>query len=316
MSTDLEELKKQGETGNLKAARDALMALTTEDPLNKNAWELLASISEDPYIRAECYRHLLQIDPGDRQAATRLLEVSAQIQSASPLEKPIHEFDPILYCKRCGGSAEVHFVGDLHDKRAICSYCGTEVDLPDSYSRIQKLREHRTLPGGSEQPIEKTVVETRHDGTSDTGAFENYPPELQKIIQTLKEKGPEAFTQEHLKGPKEYRIKEKSDPGGTEAEDLQASQEQDIEPSEESPDSQAIQTGTETIKEKNRSIFTLPFFKRKTGDRKRRSLSIEELVLLSGDPLPPEERRNCPNPRCEAVISKSVTQCPWCGEQL
>lgn len=43
-------------------------------------------------------------------------------------------------------------------------------------------------------------------------------------------------------------------------------------------------------------------------------LDYNEIVRLAGDPLPEDERRNCP--KCEAVISRDAKRCEWCGQNL
>ena len=50
------------------------------------------------------------------------------------------------------------------------------------------------------------------------------------------------------------------------------------------------------------------------GVRKVADLTPEEILRLAGDPLPEQERRNCPN--CDAVISRSAERCEWCGQIL
>lgn len=316
MTTDLEDIRNQINGGDIQEARHSLQAITTEEPLNANAWELLADISDDPNERAECYRRILQIDPGNRQIAVKLLEITGETQDFQPQKRSNQAYDPIIYCKQCGGPAEVHFVGDLQDKRAICSYCGTEVDLPDSYQRIQRLREHQRLPGGGDRTIEKTVIETRQDGIPGESDYETYPPDLKKIIQILSEKGTADISEEQLKELHESGITLSFDTDRLDPEKLQALQEQHGEILEDLPESGITHTQTKITQEKSRSFLKLPFFKRKSGKRDRRRLSLEEIVMLKGDPLPPEDRRNCPNPGCGAVISKSATECPWCGKSL
>ena len=100
MTTELEEIKRQIKSGDLEAARRLLDSFTSADPLNTNAWVLLASISEDPNERAECYRHILQIDPGNRPIAAKLLDISSQILEASPQEMPAEGYDPRLAARR------------------------------------------------------------------------------------------------------------------------------------------------------------------------------------------------------------------------
>jgi hypothetical protein len=38
----------------------------------------------------------------------------------------------------------VRFVGELRDKRAVCRHCGSQVDLPDTYRRVQRRHEQES----------------------------------------------------------------------------------------------------------------------------------------------------------------------------
>ena len=49
-------------------------------------------------------------------------------------------------------------------------------------------------------------------------------------------------------------------------------------------------------------------------DQEIRPLSADEIIELAGGAMPPKERRNCP--KCEAVISRRETRCPWCSTPL
>jgi hypothetical protein len=42
--------------------------------------------------------------------------------------------------------------------------------------------------------------------------------------------------------------------------------------------------------------------------------SVETIIRAAGEPLPPEERRRCP--QCDATISKYATRCVWCDAWL
>ena len=44
------------------------------------------------------------------------------------------------------------------------------------------------------------------------------------------------------------------------------------------------------------------------------TLSTDEIIHLAGGPLPPEERRKCP--QCGATISKRASWCQWCGARF
>lgn len=43
-------------------------------------------------------------------------------------------------------------------------------------------------------------------------------------------------------------------------------------------------------------------------------LSPDDVIQLAGGPLPPEERRACP--QCGAVVPRSAEKCAWCGASL
>jgi len=48
-------------------------------------------------------------------------------------------------CPNCGGNLEIHFIGELKDKWAVCPYCQTRIDIPDAYQRIEHVtEEHET----------------------------------------------------------------------------------------------------------------------------------------------------------------------------
>ena len=56
----------------------------------------------------------------------------------------------------------VRLVGRLQDKRALCQHCGTEIDLSDSYQRVehQHEKEHHLT---HTRTVDRTVIETRSD---------------------------------------------------------------------------------------------------------------------------------------------------------
>jgi hypothetical protein len=50
------------------------------------------------------------------------------------------------------------------------------------------------------------------------------------------------------------------------------------------------------------------------GFKRVGELTPDEILRLAGNPLPENERRNCPN--CDAVVSLESTRCEWCGKAL
>jgi hypothetical protein len=81
-----------------------------------------------------------------------------------------------LICSQCGAGMTVYFAGELHDKRAKCPYCGTEIDIPDAFSRA--VVEKRAGFGQILPETDVTIYERRADnnGAMVTSA------EIEKLI--------------------------------------------------------------------------------------------------------------------------------------
>ena len=188
-----------------------------------------------------------------------------------------------MRCPQCGGNMEVRFLGELRDKRAVCCRCQTEVDLPDSYRRVQTKRSHKQDIMGS-HTLEETIIETRHDGELSEKISETLPPELQEILQIT--------TQE----------------GG-----IYTSSEQKSQASE----SALIRTEGRNKGFLSRLLSRIGVFSKKGVEEVDHNLvDAEDIVRLAGGGLSPEESRTCPNPTCGARIHKDADRCPWCGEAL
>ena len=97
------------------------------------------------------------MDRGRRQIEEKL----QQLTQGTSQESSHPETQP-LGCPHCGGAMEVRFVGDLRDKCAACQYCGTELDLPDTYQQVRRQQEREKRPWGT-RTVETTVIETRSD---------------------------------------------------------------------------------------------------------------------------------------------------------
>ena len=108
-----------------------------KDPDDLNAWEGIMALVDDPGKKSDCQKQIDRIIM-KRQASG-------------------------LICPQCGGGMAVYFAGELHDKRAKCPYCGTEVDIPDTYSRTEV--ETRTGFGQFLPDTKVTVFERRTDNS-------------------------------------------------------------------------------------------------------------------------------------------------------
>ncbi len=73
----LDSIRHQINCGERQEARIRLAGLLEVEPDNADAWALLAILVTHPAEQARCYREILRIDPGDRQAALWLEALGA-----------------------------------------------------------------------------------------------------------------------------------------------------------------------------------------------------------------------------------------------
>jgi hypothetical protein len=192
MSTDpLDEVQRSASAGDVEGARNGLVRVLRADPQNIAAWELLATLVDDPDKRASCYRQILRIDPGNSQIAARLAALANQAPAASAEETSSIGKPRTLRCQQCGGAMEVRFAGELRDKRAVCGFCGSEIDLPDAFQRVETQHDHQHRPWGS-HTVDTLLVETRIDYGADRQPAQD-TPDIDEIRQLLREKGPDAL---------------------------------------------------------------------------------------------------------------------------
>lgn len=128
------------------------------DPNDLTAWKSLLELMDDPIRKRDCQAQIDRILAGQQS--------------------------PII-CPQCGAGMNVYFAGELHDKRAKCPFCGTEIDIPDSYSKV--VIEKR--PGQVLPETEAVVYERRFDNN---GAS----IDVEEINQLVMEKGLAAARQE------------------------------------------------------------------------------------------------------------------------
>lgn len=73
----LDSIRHQINSGERQEARIRLVGLLEAEPDNADAWALLAILLTHPAEQARCYREILRIDPGNRQAALWLEALGA-----------------------------------------------------------------------------------------------------------------------------------------------------------------------------------------------------------------------------------------------
>ena len=142
-----------------------------KNPNDLDAWKAISEMVDDPKKKKDCQE---QID-----------RIMAKQQS------------PII-CPQCGAGMTVYFAGELHDKRAKCPYCGTDVDIPDSFSRT--VVENKTGFGHLLPETNVTTYERRADNNGATITSD----EIDKLIM---EKGLIAARKElEARGIKDLKI--------------------------------------------------------------------------------------------------------------
>ncbi|MFC1878973.1 tetratricopeptide repeat protein [Chloroflexota bacterium] len=81
----LEKAQRQVENDESQEAQQTLAAILHSDPFNIRAWELMAEAVDDPVKQADCYRRILQLDPGNKPASFKLAELT---------DRPAHQPPP------------------------------------------------------------------------------------------------------------------------------------------------------------------------------------------------------------------------------
>jgi hypothetical protein len=303
-SHQLDAIKQLIDAGENQRAQSELLEILQADPANLPAWELLAGLLDDADKQADCYRQILRVDPQHTQAAAKLAALTGKAQTLSSQEATGTEKTPNLLCQQCGGMMEIRLVGRLRDKRAICPYCGSQVDLPDTYQRVERQREEERRPW-HRRSVDTVTVETR----SEPGAQDPpYPlePEIEALLARLREQGL----------------------AGLDDETIQKLKALGIEPSTDIISHTRVQVVTEDQGWLADLLHKLGvdrwgdinIIHRQSPDGvedtrlQAGQLSADDIVRMAGESLPPKERRKCPE--CGAVVSHRAAKCAWCGATL
>lgn len=313
MATQLDSIKDQFNSGDIKEAKNKLITLLVEEPKNTDAWALLRSLFDDPGEQADCYRQILLIDPFNRQAADNLLKLSSQVPTPYPQDVSVQDDSVVLECGYCGAPMEeMQFDGELRAKGVICLYCGREVELTDSFSPVDKKGEYEQQSWGN-QMVKKTDIENRREGKIHHDDFDSLPPEIQELLRILIKLGPIALGEQDLQKLQESGVNLSVVASATNSENNQEHSFDDI---ASLLTSHSTETVFNEMEYEDDQPSRFPFLFRRKRRPKIRPLTTSEIIKMAGDPLPPDKRRECPNPKCGAVIAKSAKKCSWCGEAL
>jgi len=163
----LDAIRHQINAGDRQEARVALVGLLDAEPDNADAWAVLAILLTHPAEQARCYREILRINPGDRQAELWLKSLA----STPTAQKPSG-----WSCPRCGGMVSASAQQGAPGERTICPYCGFHVKPPDApedeeppglpsdpgEEELEQILDSVSLPGdGSQYPAREPVIPQR-----------------------------------------------------------------------------------------------------------------------------------------------------------
>jgi hypothetical protein len=220
----------------------------------------------------------------------------------------------ILRCPQCGGELEVQFVGDMRDKRAFCRHCGTEIDIPDTYQRVNKKRSSEWKISGM-QSVEDTLIESRSDRSENSNESKPLPPEIQKIMKQIKKRGVEAINAQSLRTLKFHGVRLSFDSDALTPEVLEALKGKNFDLSY-GQDSQSEKTlFIRTIKQ-TPGFFEILFNGKHELRDQNPLLDTEKTVKIFGIAPAPGDTIKCPNPKCDAKIPKTAMKCSWCGWEI
>lgn len=298
MGTDLDAIRHRINAGDREGAKRELAELLDVDSDNADAWALLAILLKEPAEQAECYRQILRIDPENRQAAAWLKALRPQILESAVPEGPTQGEGRTLQCQECGGVTEVRFVGELHEKRVFCPYCGSLIDLPDSFVGVERRREQEQLPEGGIRSIDAVLIETRRDRVPG----ETVSPERDEIDKVLRDLDLPDVGDEAVGQVRDRALGTSTGMEGVRHAGARREERSFLDRLLGRRGTRAAEDELETDLDRGEEVS-------RAG-----SLHPEDIIRLAGGPLPEEERRKCP--RCRAVVSRSESRCPWCSALL
>lgn len=301
----LDSIRQHLEAGDQDAARRELVAALRANPQDVSCWELLAMLLADPARQADCYRQILRIDPQHGQAAASLAALTTEAPSEPSHDAPAAKEGPALRCQGCGGTLDIRFVGEMRDKRAVCPFCGNEVDLPDAFQRVERRRDHEQRPWGS-RTVDTLYVETRVDHDSE-GQSAHPVRDIDEIRQTLREKGPGGLDEETVNKLNDagftvstgattgVRTHISGDIGRGAGRLLERSGVYSFDGELDIPTGKAILSPEDVSSVQGR-------------------LDPEHVIRMAGGAPPIEKRAKCPG--CAAVVPRDASRCEWCGADL
>lgn len=265
---------------NVRVNTDGIVEVTAElDDQPLNVFRLPGGTAKVPLVMEEARQNrgdkledekgVAQIDDQSDEALGKASQTSADDPGADTL------------CEQCGGTMEIRIVGEMRGRQMVCTYCGSEADIPYAYLRVSHKSEYEDKSRESDK-AESVDVETRRDNLPGLQPFGDNP-KVEELSELIKQGRLEGVDEETIELLKKHGF--------------------DI-PTE---GKSSVVSAIRRLDNQNEDMKN----KRPRGYI---PLTPREILELAGEPLSAEERRNCP--KCEAVISRFAKQCPWCSVSL
>jgi hypothetical protein len=319
MVTELEPIIQHINLGNYETAERALESFLLHNPKIIDAWMLLGQLSDDPLRKAECFRQVLVIDPGNLRAEKRLEAVEKQIKELASDQPAQPKANGPIRCPHCEAVMEIRLNGSEESEHAFCVYCGTEVDLAESSRQKSRLTLEQRLRG--QLAAGEIINDASSNGHANLKVNGSVPPELVELLEILKRDGPDGITRSLLDNLRTAGIDITFNPRAINPEVLSELQNGEYDPSQVTRYTRSLRSVLLGLDEENGRSHTEMLAGLGIVINTHESLTGADLVALDalsslGNPLSHDESRKCPNPTCGAVVRRETKSCPWCGREL
>lgn len=279
--------------GHKPKVQEELVTLLQGQPDNLAGWALLAAVADDTVHKADCYRQMLRLDPGNLAALAALQAIPPEEASTTQpdtrsqtLLQPGLREDGTLVCPQCGAVMEIR-TNEEEEKHAFCPGCGATASLPASFrgaeigsrpldsAALAKDAANQVPVEDQPAPSQAPADPDQHRGAQTTLPLEDEDALIAEIVRSrLPQRAPVPTPKDSgLLSRLAHRLRREPPPPTLAAAgpDLQLAAAQD-------------------------------------------PLDPDVVLELAGGPLAAQERVQCP--ACGATVSRKQDRCPWCSAPL
>ena len=208
---------------------------------------------------------------------------------------------------------QIKHIGQKKAPRAVCAFCGTQLDLPDTFKRESDLAQD---PGFSSSPQTDGITDQIHrDGHLEVEDSASIPPEVQDLVVILKNKGFKGIDTDFLQKLLSSGISLTVDQENSDPDMLTGSQQIHSDPPGDSHSSSSKMIPFESERSDTGMLVGL-LNRLGIAGPKPPPVGRLDLSALMKTALPPDQSQKCPNKTCGAMIPKDAKRCPWCGREF